>query len=188
MSNINKLAGILSQNRPLYDVINKMADVGLQNYYIGAGCIVQTVWNYQSGLNLTYGISDIDIAYFDSSDLSSDTENAVTERIKHAIGPYPIPLDINNQARVHLWYKDYFGFDIAPYDSVESAIKTWPTTASAIGVRLEGGKLKIYTPFGLDDLFSMTVRANKALITEEIYMQKTRKWQEKWSLLTIVPW
>ena len=183
-----QLADILQQNKPLYDVIKKMAEVGLQNYYIGAGCIAQTVWNYQSGLALTYGISDIDIAYFDASDLSSGKENAVTEQIKHAVGPCPIPLDINNQARVHLWYKDYFGFDIAPYDSVESAISTWPATATAIGVRLEGGKLKIYAPFGLDDLFTMTVRANKALISEKIYIQKIQKWQGKWPLLNIVPW
>jgi hypothetical protein len=182
------LADILPLNKPLYRVISKMADVGLPNYYIGAGCIAQTVWNYQSGLELTHGISDIDVVYHDASDLSYEAENAAMERIRRAVEPCAIRLDIKNQARVHLWYKEYFGFDIAPYDSVESAINTWPTTATAVGVRLEGGHLKVYAPFGLNDLFGMVVRANKTLITEEIYMQKVRKWREKWPLLTIVPW
>ena len=186
--NKTMLSDILSQNKPLYDVIKKVADIGLPNYYIGAGCVAQTVWNYQSGFELTHGISDIDIVYFDASDLSSEAENAVIERVKRAAQSCALELDINNQARVHLWYKKHFGFDIAPYDSVEDAINTWPTTATAIGVRPEGEHLKIYTPFGLDDLFSMTVRANKTLITKEIYMQKVQKWQKRWPLLTIIPW
>ena len=185
---IKLLAHILPQNKPLYDVIKRMADLGLSNYYIGAGCIAQTVWNYQSGPELTYGISDIDIVYCDASDLSYEAENAMIERIGRAIKPCAIQLDIKNQARVHLWYKEHFGFDIAPYDSVEGAINTWPAMATAVGVRLEGEHLKVYAPFGLNDLFGMTVRANKTLITEEIYMQKVRKWREKWPLLTIIPW
>ena len=54
---------ILSENKSLYEVIMKAQKLGLEKYYIGAGCICQTVWNYQNGLDLMYGISDIDIVY-----------------------------------------------------------------------------------------------------------------------------
>jgi hypothetical protein len=100
----------------------------------------------------------------------------------------PIKLDIKNQARVHLWYKDHFGYDIKPFNSIEDAVNTWPTTATSIGVRLENGNFIIYAPFGLNDLFGMIVRANKAQITEEIYLQKVNKWKTKWPALTIIPW
>jgi hypothetical protein len=185
---MTQLENILSQNKELYSFIKKASGLGLQNYYIGAGCIAQTVWNYQSGLELTHGISDIDFVYYDKADLSYEAENAVIERIKSIITPCSIKLDIKNQARVHLWYKERFGYDIKPYDSVESAIGTWPTTATSIGVRLENNQLKVYAPFGLNDLFGMIVRANKTQITEEIFNIKVQKWIAKWPSLTVIPW
>ena len=48
--------------------------------------------------------------------------------------------------------------------------------------------MKIYTPFGLDDLFSGIVRANKRQITSEIYNRKVQKWIIKWPNLKIIPW
>jgi len=185
---VEQLDKILQLSRPLYEVINKAESLGFRDYYIGAGCIAQTVWNYQSGFEPTHGISDIDFVYYDNSDLSLKAENAAAEKIVSMAELCEIKLDVNNQARVHLWYKEYFGYDIAAYDSVESAINTWPTTATSVGVRLENGKLKVYAPFGLNDLFGMTVRANKAQITEEIYMRKVEKWSSKWPELTIIPW
>ena len=185
---IELLTKILAENHPLFNVIEGANRIGLKDYYIGAGCIAQTVWNYQLGLELTHGISDIDFAYYDSSDLSFEEESTAIDQITHAIGACEIKLDIKNQARVHLWYKDHFGYDIAPYPSLESAINTWPTTATAVGVRLERGKLKVYAPFGLNDLFGMIVRANKTQITEEIYLRKVKKWREKWPGITVMPW
>jgi len=183
-----RLAEILAANRPLYEIIEKSRGIGLADYYIGAGCIAQTVWNYFTGRDLMHGISDVDFVYFDNSDLSAEAESRVAARLAALTNPCGIKLDVNNQARVHLWYKEHFGYDIRPYDSVESAINTWPTTATSVGVRLEGDDLKVYAPFGLDDLFGMIVRANKAQITEEIYLQKVEKWVKKWPELVIIPW
>jgi len=187
-SQIAQLESILLQNEKLYGIMEKASGMGLKDYYIGAGCVTQTVWNYQSGLELTAGISDIDFVYFDGTDLSFEAENEMIKNITNKLTPSKINLDIKNQARVHLWYKERFGYEIKPYDSIESAINTWPTTATSIGVRLENDKLKIYAPFGLNDLFGMIVKANKAQITEEIYMQKVQKWIAKWPSLTIIPW
>ena len=185
---ISQLENILPLNEELYAIIEKASKTGLKNYYIGAGCITQTVWNYQAGLELSNGISDIDFVYFDNSDLSFEAENAIINSITNVVAPCKIKLDIKNQARVHLWYKERFGYDIKPYESIESAINTWPTTATSIGVRLENNKLKVYAPFGLNDLFGMIVKANKIQITEEIYMQKVQKWIAKWPTLKIIPW
>jgi len=182
------LEKIVLANNVLNNALKKAATLGLEDYYLGAGCITQTVWNYQTGFDLTYGISDIDFAYYDSSDLSFEAENTAIERITNILQPCPLKMDIKNQARVHLWYKDHFGYAIEPYKSLEDAINTWPTTASALGVRLENGKLKVYAPFGLNDLFGMIVKANKAKITEKIYLQKVHKWQARWTNLTVIPW
>lgn len=100
-----------------------------------------------------------------------------------------IPVDIKNQARVHLWYRDKFGVELAPYASLEDAINSWPTTVTSLGARLSSeGKWLVYAPFGLHDLFHLILRPNKALISEDVYLNKTRKWKSKWPELTVVPW
>ena len=173
---IDKLHEILRLNKPLYNIIKQASCLGIDDYYIGAGCVAQTVWNYQLGLDLAYGIEDVDFVYFSDADLEVELSSDIFK------------IDIVNQAKVHLWYKDYFGYDISPYKSVEEAIATWPATATAVGVRLEGDDLKVCAPFGLDDLFELKVRANKAIISEDVYLQKVKKWSSKWKGLTIIPW
>jgi len=179
---------IIFSNEVLTKILTNAENVGLDYYYIGAGCIAQTIWNYQMNYDLNYGISDIDFVYFDSSDLSFEAENIIIEKVKNKINICPSNLDIKNQARVHIWYKKHFGYDIKPYNSLEEAINTWPTTATSIGVKLENNKLKIYAPFGLNDIFGLIVKANKAQITEKIYLEKVNKWKAKWPSLKIISW
>jgi len=178
---------ILKQNIILYSVIEKARDLGIKNYYIGAGCVTQTVWNYQTNNSLTHGVSDIDFVYFDA-DLSYEKEDETIKHINSELNASELKLDVKNQARVHLWYKDHFGYAVKPYQSLEDAVNSWPTTATAVGVRLCKSGLKIYAPFGLNDMFGMIVKPNKAQITEEIYNQKVRKWQSKWAELKITEW
>jgi len=185
---MKQLEKIVMSNKILGDILKKANTIGLKNYYVGAGCVTQTVWNYQMNYELTNGISDIDFVYYDNSDLSFEAEKIIIEHIKKEFMQCQIKLDIKNQARVHLWYKDHFGYDIKPYSSIEDAIDSWPTTATAIGIKLENEIFKVYAPFGLNDMFGMIVRANKTQITEEIYMQKVKKWKTKWPALTIIPW
>jgi len=185
---VDELEQILFTSEPMRTLLMETSKLGLADYYIGAGCVAQTVWNYQLGLDLSYGISDYDVVYYNSSDLSVEAELQVFEKLKDSIGEGKVSLDVRNQARVHLWYREYFGYNISPYSSVEDAIDTWPTTATSVGVRLENEELKVYAPFGLDDLFEMIVRANKAQITEEIYKEKICKWRTKWPSLTVIPW
>ena len=54
------LSSIIFQNKVVFEIINESQKFGLENYYIGAGCICQSVWNYQNGFELMYGISDVD--------------------------------------------------------------------------------------------------------------------------------
>ena len=183
------LEAILMSSELIHTAITRATQLNLENYYIGAGCITQTVWNYLSGYPAHHGIKDIDFVYYDSKNLEPDAENKVIAQVKHLYSDLKIEIDVKNQARVHLWYQDHFGYPIAPYKSLEAAINTWPTTASAIGVRIDQtGKLKVYAPFGLNDLFGRIVRANKAQITKEIYEKKATSWSSKWPDLKVIPW
>ena len=59
---------------------------------------------------------------------------------------------------------------------------------TCIGVRLENNKLVVCAPYGLNDLFSMTIRPIKRQFAKERYLEKTANWKKKWPMLTILPW
>lgn len=188
--NIKKeaLHEILKQDTDLYQIIQTVSKMAIPELYVGAGCIVQSVWNRLYARPTGYGISDVDIVYFDE-ELSEEKELDTSKKIAEAIGHSTYSLDIINEARVHLWYEERFGFPIQAYTSTEAAISTWPTTATAIAVSLdEKGQLQVFSPYGLDDLFEGIIRPNKKMITEEIYDQKVAKWTKKWPELKVVPW
>lgn len=174
---------------PLIRNVIEVGDVlNLDNYYIGAGCLTQTVWNSIYDRPYDYGIKDIDIVYFDE-DISFEAENLIIKKAREQFSGIDFEIDIKNQARVHIWYKEKFGNEISPYTDLEEAIRSWPTTATAIGIRKKKTEgIEIYAPFGLEDLLSGVVRANKKQITEEIFYNKVKTWQKKWPELEIVEW
>lgn len=181
------LEEIIKKNQVLYNVIMKIEELRIPNCYIGGGCITQTVWNFLYQRDLNYGIGDIDIVYFDE-DVSEEKEARIAGEIKTLFKASPHIIDVKNEARVHLWYESRFGFKIEPYKSTEEAISTWPTLATAIGVRYEKKQFVIFAPYGLNDIFAGIIRPNKILITEGVFQAKAKKWQEKWPETKVIPW
>ena len=184
---VSILHEIIKLDDELYSILVRLSKLDLPNYYMGAGCITQSVWNSLYSCEIGYGISDVDIVYFDS-DLSMEKESCIIEHLTKELPNTRYALDIKNQARVHLWYEEKFGFPTVAYKSTEEAINTWPSTATSIGVKLENGALKVYAPYGMNDMFNGIIRANKTLITKEIHDQKSKKWYNKWQGLTVIKW
>lgn len=184
-----RLIGIFNSSPLAMDVFKRAQGLKKYPYYVGAGFLVQTVWNYLTGRDPEYGVSDIDIVYYDADDLSYAAEDAMISRGRELFNGITLPVDLKNQARVHLWYRNKFGIELQPYVSLEAAIDSWPTTVTSLGARLAAdGTWRIYAPFGLHDLFHLILRPNKALIGEEVYIAKTQKWLSKWPELSVVPW
>ncbi len=194
-----RLRTILENNSVIEQILRRIPPLQMPNWYLGAGCIAQTVWNSLHGFELTRNIEDYDLAYFDSTDLSEETEERTILKAQLALADLGATIDVKNEARVHLWYKKHFGNAIRPYRSIEDAIDSWPTTATSIGVRCEeNGNLTVYAPFGLDDLFSMIVRHNRKQAeyfltgndstSREVYNQKAQKWVRAWPKLVVIPW
>jgi hypothetical protein len=185
---LDQLAGLERAIRCNPNVVAIMAwaqAFALPSWYLGAGAIAQTVWNQLHGFDPTHGIKDYDLVYFDSHDVSAENEEIIEATARLNLG---VDVDVKNEARVHLWYDTIFGRTIPQYQSTEHAISTWPTTASSVGARYEETRFIVCAPFGLRDLFSMTVRANPALIDRGVYEAKSARWSSIWPRLTVVPW
>ena len=181
------LGTILRGNPWLAALLDRFDSIALPDCWIVAGALAQTVWNHRFGLPPTHGIADIDIVYFDP-DLSAEAEAANAGRLRAAFADLPVWLDVKNQASVHLWYGARFGRAIQPYGSTAAAIATYPTTATAIGVRPAANGIDVCAPFGTDDLISGIVRANPVLVSEAVYRAKAARWQSVWSDLCVLPW
>lgn len=184
---MNLFKEIILKNNVLKTILERLEGYGLDNYYVAAGAINQTVFNYYHNNSMDYLIDDYDIVYYDE-DLSYEKEDKIIKEINLLCKDLNVSLDIKNQARVHLWFENKFGYSIEPNKSVEDAISKWGSTVTCIGVRLKNNELTIFAPYGLNDLFSLIIRPNKENFIKKGYEEKTRKWKQNWPKLTIIPW
>jgi hypothetical protein len=179
----------LQRNPDLTEVLTRACTLDLPGWYLVAGCLYQTVWNVVTGQPAGAGILDYDLVYFDDSDLSWDAEDAVITAGRTVFAGLAAPVQIRNQARVHLWYERKFGLPCPPHSSAEAAIDTYEATAACLGVRLEpGGHWRVYAPYGLSDMFNLVARPNPVLAPPEVYQAKTDRWRRQWPQLTVLPW
>jgi uncharacterized protein len=159
----------------------------LNDWYITAGFIQQAYFNMRHGFEIQYSIKDIDIAYFDEDIYTQKNDERIERELGDLINKRVI-VDVKNQALVHLWYKNRFGYEIPPYKNVLDAIDSFPTTSTAIGITDSDGGESFYSTFGLDDLYNMILRPNKRQITKAIYESKKRKIETHWPMVKIVEW
>ena len=62
-------------------ILDYISDLKLPNFYIAAGSIFQTIWNYYDNKPLNRGIKDIDIIYYDSNNLTKEFEKELENNI-----------------------------------------------------------------------------------------------------------
>lgn len=130
---------------------------------------------------------DIDVAFFDPTDLSPERDTAVTAHLTALLTT--VEWEATNQAAVHRWFSAEFGREVAPLHSSAEAIATWPETATCTAVRLlPDDSLHIVAPFGLADLFQMILRRNPARVTLAQFQQRLRDKQirQKWPLVEVI--
>jgi uncharacterized protein len=180
---------MLEGNHTLVEVLSRAAHFDLPGWYVAAGCLYQTVWNVLSDRPAGQGIKDYDLIYHDPADLSWEAEDVVIRAGEELFGDLPVPVEIRNEARVHLWYQEKFGVACVPYDSTEAAIDTFPGMACCVGVRTDvDGRWSVYAPYGLADVFNRVVRPNPVQTTREVYEAKAERWRSQWPDLTVMAW
>ena len=182
---------IIKQNSDLVTILDYIYELKLPNYYIAAGSVFQTIWNYYDNKPLNFGIKDIDIIYYDPINLSKESEQKLEKTIEDYLKKAGLnyELDIHNEARMHLWKKDNENKNIDQYKNSEDAIDQWIATVHAIGITKENNEIKVYAPYGLSDIFSKTIRPIKHKNnSKELYNKKVASWQKRFENLNIVEW
>jgi uncharacterized protein len=151
------------------------------DWLVGAGVMRNLVWDHLHQYQTPTPLADIDVIFFDPQDVRPERDRLVQQQLAQHL-PH-VPWEATNQAAVHLWYEDEFGFSVPALHSSEEAVGTWPETATSVAVRLlSTGEIYIVAPCGLSDLFNMVWRRNPCRATREQFIQRLhskhilRKW------------
>lgn len=178
----------VSTNEHTMALLDRLPQVGLPDVWLVSGCLFQTVWNALTGRPPDHGVRDYDVFYFDADDLSWEAEDRSIERASTALQDLNLPIEIRNQARVHVWYAAKFGMPYPPLTSGEDGIGRFLATACMVGLQPRtNGEPFLCAPAGLKDLADMVMRPNQTpSFNQKNYWQKANRWKAFWPELTVL--
>mgnify|MGYP001209321069 FL=1 len=175
------LIAILTAQPNLRRDLELVRSLNLPDWCIAAGYVRNAVWDNLHRYEIRTPLDDVDILFYDRSNLSEEYEKTLEKRLK-SVNPQP-KWSVKNQARMHIRNNE------PEYSSTEDAMKRWPETATAVGVRLtDAGRLQVIAPHGLEDLFGLNLRQSPFFKDREFFLSRVRNkgWLAIWPRLTLL--
>ena len=186
-ANLAQLSAVLRRAPLVIEALRAARDIAAPDWLVCAGAIRDAVWDDLHGRPLTTMPRDIDVGFFDPSDLTGERDRAVEAQLR-ARAP-GLPWQAKNQAAVHLWYPRRFGVEVSPFRSCAEAVATFPETATCVGVRLlPDDEIMVVAPYGLDDLFDCVCRHNATRVSASFYERRIseKDWRRRWPRMRYV--
>ena len=177
---LDAFAGDVLRNPVNRRILSVWQALNLPSAWLVAGCLFQTVWNLQNQQRPDFGIKDYDIFYFDADDMSEEAEVRAQEKADTLLGDLGVTIEVANQARVHLWYPQYFGRPYAALTSAEEGIGRFLVLETCVGIRPGA----CYAPFGLSGIYAGTLSPNPATPYPELFASKVAGYRARWPHLT----
>ena len=168
-------------------IADELLRLALTDAWIVSGCLVQSAWNGLTGRAVDYGINDYDVFYFDP-DTSWQAEDAVIRDLQARLAHLGVAIEVRNQARVHLWYREKHGLPYPALRCSTEGINRFLTRNTQVGIRRSAHGYDVYAPNGFDDIADMIVRPNRgANFSAANYAAKAARWKALWPELTVLP-
>ncbi len=172
---------LIKQDEWMMRILKITRDLHLPDCWIGAGFVRNKIWDHLHGYNKRTPLNDIDIIYFDPTNLDESVENTIQDKL--AAIDSTVQWSVTNQARMHLESNE------PPYSSSEHALSLWPETPTAVAVRLtDVNELELSAPHGIGDLVNLSVNSTPHWRKKpEAYEARLAKknWQATWPKLKI---
>jgi hypothetical protein len=149
--------------------------LGLPDCWVAAGFVRNCVWDHLHGRAASPLAGDIDVIWFDAAARDPARDAGLEALLRRRDGM--LAWSVKNQARMHGRNGD------APYGSATDAMRYWPETATAVGVRLDARDgIEVAAPYGLDDLFGLVVRPTPRFVVDMHAMYLERIRSKQWAL------
>lgn len=166
------------------ELLQRLDSLRLPQCHLTAGCLFQALWNRQAGRAPDWGVKDYDVFYFDAADLSWEAEDRVIRAVQALAADLRVAVEVKNQARVHLWYRDRFQADYPQLTRTTDGIDRYLIACTCVGIDTRSRAL--YAPNGLDELQRGILRMNPRFAQPAMFRDKARSYQERWPWLSIV--
>ncbi|MDN3018964.1 nucleotidyltransferase family protein [Paenibacillus sp. BSR1-1] len=178
------IVSLIKEDKWMMEILKFARSVNLPDWWVCAGFVRSKIWDTLHDFGERTPIPDIDVIYFDPSNIDEFEEKKLEEELK-SLNP-AIPWSVKNEARMHI------KSNLPPYTSSVDAISKFPETATALGVKLdERGNVILAAPWGIRDVINLEVRPTP-FFTEtkermEIYEDRIAKknWKSTWSKLKV---
>lgn len=176
----------MSDDDWMMEILRNVKSLNLPDWWVCAGFVRSKIWDTLHDFTERTPLSDVDVVYFDRSNLDEKIEKELEQKLKR-LNPL-IPWSVKNEARMHL------ANHIPPYSCSEDAISKFPETATALGLALdEQNHVVLTAPCGIHDVLNMRIKPTpffsetqeRAKIYEKRIVEKN--WTSVWSKVTVHP-
>jgi uncharacterized protein len=184
LKNIEDVIMLIERDDFMMEIIQAASTLNLPDWWICAGFVRSKIWDVMHGFQQRTDTPDVDVIYFDSTNVDEDIEKVFEKKLL-SIMP-TIPWSVKNQARMHTIN------NLAPYLSSEDAISKFPETATALGVKLDRNQQVVLTaPCGIEDVIQLELKPTpfftqtkeRATIYEKRIIQKD--WKSTWPKIKV---
>lgn len=176
---------LVTEDEWMMDVLLTAKTLNLPDWWVCAGFVRAKIWDVLHGFTERTPTPDVDVIYFDKSNLDEEVEKEWEEKLR-SINPN-IPWSVKNEARMHQVN------NIPPYSSAVDAISKFPETATALGLSLDQrNKVVLTAPCGIEDVVNLVLKPTpyfeatmeRANIYEERIAKKN--WKSIWNRIKVI--
>jgi hypothetical protein len=176
---MSPVARIIAQDPVGMKQLRAVRSLALPDWCIAAGFVRNRVWDHLHGIVPPRPSADIDVLYYDASDVSKEREAAYETRLDQMISG--VSWEVRNQARMHVRK------NLPQHRSTADSMTFWLETVTAVGVRLEDDdSLTVIAPLGVDDLVGLRCRPTsfgRTRLDEYEERISKKRWRELWPMV-----
>ncbi|QPA31435.1 nucleotidyltransferase family protein [Thermaerobacillus caldiproteolyticus] len=179
IKNEKDIIQLIKEDEWMMNILRAVKSLNLPDWWVCAGFVRSKIWDTLHGFKERTPIPDIDVIYFDDTNMDELEEKKFEIRLRNILPN--IPWSVKNEARMHIVN------NIPPYSSSVDAISKFPETATSLGVKLdEMNDIILVAPWGVDDVINLEVKPTpyfqeskeRAQIYEERIIKKN--WKDIW--------
>jgi len=179
----NEVINMIQKDPWRMEVLKTVESLGLSDCWVCAGFVRSKVWDELHGFEERTELEDVDVIYFDDTQLDESIEKDLEQQLRTKLPN--VPWSVKNQARMHIVN------EFPPYASSVDAISKFPETVTALGVRLNGQQIELTAPHGLEGLFRFEIKPTPSFEQEperSYYEQRIsqKNWPATWGKVNIV--
>jgi len=171
-------ASLLWQSPVHRSCLEAVATLNLPDCWIGAGFVRNLVWDFTHHYPAPTALNDVDVVYFDNSDLDKTREQQLQQLLRRR---YPtVNWEVRNQARMHIKH------DFPPFTDTCDAISHWVEKETAVAARYTGSTVEIMAPYGLQMNYNNSITPHHSHSLSLFESRINNKcWQQIWPKLWI---